>query len=68
MTVFHKRGGGPSGYCICLKCGAKVHHQAGTPCMKTKCPRCGATMIREGSDHHQAFLDKDKKKTGDGKR
>jgi ribosomal protein L40E len=50
--------GGPGGNCICLKCGTKVPHQAGTPCMDTKCPQCGATMIREGSEHHRLFQEK----------
>jgi hypothetical protein len=31
MTGIHKQGGGPSGNCICLKCGTKVPHQAATP-------------------------------------
>jgi NAD-dependent SIR2 family protein deacetylase len=62
MIGIHKRGGGPSGNCICLKCGTKVPHQAGAPCLKTKCPQCGAAMVREGSEHHQAFLNKDEKK------
>ena len=48
-------GGGPGGNCICLKCGAKAPHRPGTPCMKEKCPQCGATMVREGSEHHLAF-------------
>ncbi|MGA9751786.1 MAG: ferredoxin [Acidobacteriota bacterium] len=61
MKDAHKRGGGPSGTCICLKCGNKVPHQAGTPCMDTKCPQCGATMVREGSEHHLRFLEKVKK-------
>jgi hypothetical protein len=27
-----------------------------------KCPQCGAALIREGSAHHQAFLDKKARK------
>jgi hypothetical protein len=61
MTGIHKRGGGPSGNCICLKCGTKVPHQAATPCMKTTCPQCGVTMVREGYEHHLRFLEKRKK-------
>jgi Zn finger protein HypA/HybF involved in hydrogenase expression len=61
MQNLHKRGGGPSGNCICLKCGTKVPHQAGTPCMDTQCPQCGAKMVREGSEHHLKYLEKVKK-------
>ena len=56
-----KRGGGPGGSCVCLKCGAAVPHQPGTPCMQSRCPKCGATMVREGSEHHLRFLEKAKK-------
>ncbi len=61
MKGKHAGGGGPGGNCICLKCGEKVSHQPGLPCRNTKCPKCGATMIREGSEHHQIFLAKQKK-------
>ena len=61
MTGIHKRGGGPSRNCICLKCGATAPHQAGTPCMQTKCPQCRGTMVREGSEHHLRSLEKGKK-------
>ena len=38
---------GPGGNCVCLSCGTKVAHQAGTPCNSMKCPKCGSTMVRE---------------------
>ena len=41
------KGAGPSGYCVCPKCGTRVPHRAGVSCVHTKCPKCGATMIRE---------------------
>jgi predicted DNA-binding protein (UPF0251 family) len=37
---------GPSGECVCTKCGHKVLHQIGTPCYQMKCPKCGAAMTR----------------------
>lgn len=49
---------GSGGYCVCPKCGKKLPHERGTPCMQVSCPDCGATMVREGSDHHKAFLRK----------
>lgn len=42
----NRPGAGPSGYCACPSCGAKVEHQRGVPCYQMRCPKCGATMIR----------------------
>ena len=41
------RGLGPSGYCVCPKCGTRVPHQRGTPCYAMSCPKCGTKMVRE---------------------
>jgi hypothetical protein len=30
--------------CVCPDCGEKVAHTRGTPCVQTKCPKCGARM------------------------
>jgi hypothetical protein len=38
---------GPSGNCVCPKCGYKELHQTGVPCYQKKCPKCGSPMIRE---------------------
>jgi len=38
---------GPSGNCVCPKCGYKETHQTGVPCYQKKCPKCGSLMIRE---------------------
>ena len=43
---------GAGGTCICPKCGNKVPHDAGIPCIEERCPSCGAAMVREGSAHH----------------
>ena len=40
-------GRGPSGYCICSKCGYKIVHQRGTPCSDLECPKCHIKLIRE---------------------
>ena len=40
-------GKGPSGYCICSKCGYKVSHQRGIPCLSLKCPNCNIDLKRE---------------------
>ena len=40
-------GAGPSGECVCPKCGYKVTHQRGAPCYTLKCPKCGINMVRE---------------------
>ena len=36
--------GGPD-HCVCPKCGHKTTHVRGTPCLSTRCPKCGSTMI-----------------------
>ena len=45
----NRPGAGPGGYCICPNpnCGAKVPHQAGSPCYNLTCPKCGLRMVRE---------------------
>lgn len=43
----NKPGSGPSGECVCPKCGHKVRHQVGQRCMEIPCPNCGTLMIRE---------------------
>jgi predicted Fe-Mo cluster-binding NifX family protein len=35
---------GPDGFCICPKCGEKVTHVAGKPCMQMLCPKCGVPV------------------------
>ena len=37
---------GPGGFCVCLKCGEKVAHSAGQPCLQMLCPKCAAPMTR----------------------
>jgi predicted Fe-Mo cluster-binding NifX family protein len=37
---------GPGGFCVCSKCGEKVPHTAGQPCIQRVCPKCGAAMAR----------------------
>jgi len=51
-------GRGPLGFCICLRCGYKMKKQPGVRCMEIRCPKCGAIMIREGSEHHRLYLEK----------
>ena len=38
---------GPGGYCICPNCSERIPHKLGTPCLRLKCPKCGALMTRE---------------------
>ncbi len=44
---------GDGGFCLCPKCGHRAPHNAGSPCLKERCPSCGSAMVREGSPHHQ---------------
>jgi len=39
-------GAGPGGDCVCPKCGARVSHRLGAPCLKICCPKCGTQMVR----------------------
>ncbi|MGD2253872.1 MAG: hypothetical protein PVF70_13235 [Anaerolineales bacterium] len=41
------RAAGPGGNCVCPDCGEKITHAAGKPCYDHKCPKCGASMVRE---------------------
>jgi len=38
---------GPSGFCVCLRCGQREPHELGVPCIKKRCPKCGTVMTRE---------------------
>jgi len=40
-------GLGPSGFCVCPRCGEKVPHERGVPCYEVKCSKCGQPMTRE---------------------
>jgi hypothetical protein len=42
----NRPGAGPSGECVCPKCGARVPHQVGIPCYNQSCPKCGIKMVR----------------------
>jgi Zn-finger nucleic acid-binding protein len=52
---------GPEGLCICPKCGEKTAHRRGVPCQDEQCPKCGAKMLREGSEHHRLFEERQAK-------
>ena len=38
------QGVGGTAECVCPDCGEKVLHTRGTPCIETKCPKCGSRM------------------------
>ena len=40
-------GAGAGGYCICPKCGERLPHTQGSPCISVSCPKCGAKMVRD---------------------
>ncbi len=43
----NEQGKGPTGNCICDKCGYKIKHQRGKPCSELKCPKCKINLKRE---------------------
>jgi len=40
-------GMGPSGECVCPKCGETVSHERGVPCYEKTCPKCGTKLTRK---------------------
>ena len=48
-----------NGFCICVHCNTRTVHVKGIPCRENDCPECGKRMIREGSYHHQLYLQKE---------
>ena len=58
MAHKRKHEMGEGGNCICTKCNTIVLHKSGIPCIETRCPKCNTKMMREGSDHHKAYLKK----------
>jgi len=47
-----------NGFCICVECNSKIPHVKGQPCRQYSCAKCGRTLMREGSYHHQLYLKK----------
>jgi hypothetical protein len=41
-----RKDAGPGGECECSKCGHRIPHQTGKPCLDIPCPKCGSQMIR----------------------
>lgn len=64
MSSEHSGKMGAGGFCVCVSCGYRRPHEAGVPCMEENCPHCGKVLMREGSEHHKAAVEK--KKKGDG--
>ena len=41
------KAAGLGGKCVCPNCGHRAVHQAGQPCYRMACPKCGSKMARE---------------------
>jgi len=49
---FRSEGGiamGPGGECVCPRCGYKISHKGGRPCVREECPKCGSRMVRKAN-------------------
>ncbi len=46
-TIEKASGSGPSGSCVCPKCGYKILHQRGIPCSSLVCPNCNINLERK---------------------
>lgn len=64
---YHMEGHRHTGYCICVNCDERFPHRLGIPCRESRCPNCGKKLMRENSYHHQAYLEKMKKKDEDSR-
>lgn len=40
-------GAGAVGTCLCPKCGRRIAHERGVPCVQRQCPKCGTALTRE---------------------
>ena len=40
-----RQGSGGPAECVCPKCGTKIRHIRGVPCLDTICPKCGSKMM-----------------------
>ncbi|MCW8964492.1 MAG: ferredoxin [Gammaproteobacteria bacterium] len=65
MANEHRHDMGAGGRCICTKCDKTIAHRDSVPCREERCPECDAKMLREGSHHHELFLQKHSKEKGD---
>jgi len=41
------QGKGSGGFCVCVKCGYTIPHEAGVPCSTLKCPKCKINLERK---------------------
>jgi len=62
MVVERRHDMGVGGSCICPKCNVKTPHHDGIPCQEERCSKCGAKLLREGSQHHKLFQKKQEEK------
>ncbi|MHA1835691.1 MAG: hypothetical protein ACTSYQ_01995 [Candidatus Odinarchaeia archaeon] len=42
-----RRGLGGREFCVCPKCGYRIPHIKGQPCIQVKCPNCDIPMVGE---------------------
>ena len=63
-TAEERHHEGPDGYCICPRCETRLAHRQGVRCRDERCPRCGAKMLREGSEHHELWLRRHQERAG----
>lgn len=57
LLELDEMGLGPTGKCICSKCGYEQPKRAGVLCQDEKCPKCKTSLIRKGGECDKATED-----------
>jgi len=54
-----RQGDGGTDVCVCPDCGAEIAHARGVPCVESKCPKCGSSMVGKPVSMSMTGLDEE---------